>query len=94
MRFKCNCPDALNKKDANPNGKFLYDLQKNDWSNSFEGIRSKNMPCKHEIAVYRLRKELNSIYPEGIPKGLPLMDLIIIKNQSNLIFKDNAKKLK
>lgn len=70
---RCNCPDSLNKKGAIP-GSRTFSLQfPSDWSINFQGIKTKSQGyCLHEIAVLRVRKDLEKAFPSGIPNDLPV----------------------
>lgn len=68
---KCNCPDAINKASAIPGAQALSEQYNSDWSAGFVGIKSVGGYCQHEMAVLRLRKEIDAAFPNGVPKDLP-----------------------
>jgi hypothetical protein len=68
---RCNCPDATNKRAANPNGSSVSLLVDSDWSEGFNGIRANGGFCIHELSVIRSRDEVDQAFPNGIPKDLP-----------------------
>lgn len=67
---RCNCPDAANKRGGNPGADTLSEQIPSDWSSGFNGIRSTGGYCIHELAVLRIRKEVDAAFPGGIPKDL------------------------
>lgn len=68
---KCNCPDAINKRGALPGASAVSDQYKSDWSGGFTGVKSIGGYCIHELAVLRVRKELKSAFPDGLPTDFP-----------------------
>ncbi|MBO3463135.1 hypothetical protein G7B40_001475 [Aetokthonos hydrillicola Thurmond2011] len=74
MAFKkpvCNCPDASAQRTSNVSAEALSNQIASNWSTGFKGIRAAGGYCEHELAVLRIRKELDTVFPGGIPKDLP-----------------------
>ncbi len=63
----CNCPDAANKKAKNLFSRFTSETFDNDWGEGFGGIRARGYYCIHELAVLRVRGEMEAAFPNGIP---------------------------
>lgn len=72
QKLRCNCPDAIAARAKIP-GANIFSLQfDSDWSKGFNGIRNNGGNCQHELAVMRIREEIDVYYPQGIPNDVPV----------------------
>lgn len=70
MAFKkprCNCPDAINKRAGDLSADSISLQIPSDWSDGFIGVKAIGGYCIHELAVLRIRKEIKTAFPDGIP---------------------------
>lgn len=72
----CNCPDATNEAKKNLFSSYNSNTLDRNWksrtsaegvTSDFTGIRKRGYYCKHEMAVLRLRNELDAAFPDGVP---------------------------
>lgn len=54
-----------------------------DWSTGFTGVKDVGGYCIHELAVLRVRKEIDDAFPNGLPKDLRTPDAVKIQKQKN-----------
>lgn len=79
----CNCPDAANKRKANPGSDYISMAIPSDWSENFDGIRARGGYCIHELAVLRIRGDMKKAFPDGTPKDIRSPDLIkLLENRT------------
>lgn len=78
---RCNCPDAVNRRVGNPGADFISLQIPSDWSVGFTGVKSIGGYCIHELAVLRIRKEIDDAFPDGIPKDLRTPDAVKLQRE-------------
>lgn len=73
---RCNCPDAINEAKKNMFSNYNSQTFDRNWRtkttnagtiSEFNGIRKRGFYCKHELAVLRVRGEMETAFPNGIP---------------------------
>lgn len=78
---RCNCPDAANKRPGNPGADMMSLMVPSDWSDGFTGVRAIGGYCIHELAVLRVRKEIDDAFPDGLPKDLRTPGAVKIRKE-------------
>lgn len=86
---RCNCPDAVNKRQGNPVADSISLQVSADWSEGFTGVKSVGGYCIHELAVLRVRKEIKQAFPDGLPDDFRTPDAVkILKPETNYQLQD------
>lgn len=70
VKPKCNCPDAIHQIGRDPGAQSLSDQIGGNWVTGFTGVREIGGYCIHELAVLRIRKEVDAAFPSGLPKDM------------------------
>lgn len=85
-RPQCTCPDSTNKRNSLVGSAFLSETFSSDWSDDFNGIRSKGGYCKHELAVIIYRGEEKLAFPDGVPYDPPIQSDVILTSKQKQVY--------
>lgn len=102
-RPTCNCPDASHKLNKNLFSNYNSSTFDRNWKTktnstgqqtNFQGIRERGYYCEHEFSVMRLRGEVETAFPSGVPYEPPITPLPTNQNTYNQIYESDFLYLK